>query len=90
MSIEEYTPFTLRTDDCLPDELRKNEAILVSRPDGKFELILCCPQCGVSGGSVTGNHIYNPATQSITPSVICDVKYGGCGFHKTLMNGKWN
>jgi hypothetical protein len=68
-----------------PDDLLQDEGILVSRPDGKFELMFRCPKCNRISASKTGNHIYNPKTNSIKPSVICP-----CGFHKTLTNGVWS
>lgn len=66
------------------DDLQVDEGIVVDRKDGKKELIFRCPQCKEIYGSKTGNHIFNPDTISIRPSIICR-----CGFHKTLTNGIW-
>lgn len=66
------------------DSLEQDEGIIVDRTDGKKELMFRCPGCGDISASRTGNHIYNPKTNSIRPSVICP-----CGFHKTLTNGVW-
>lgn len=47
---------------------------------------MCCPNCGAKSSS-RGNHIYNRETQTYTPSIIHDTKYGGCGWHGWLTNG---
>ena len=66
------------------EDLLQDEGVVISRSDGRFELIFRCPQCNEVHASATGNHIYNPQTNSITPSIICP-----CGFHKTLRGGYW-
>lgn len=67
-----------------PEDLLQDEGILVYGNPKGFELMFRCPQCNEIHGSASGNHIYNPDTNSITPSVVCP-----CGFHKTLKNGIW-
>lgn len=67
------------------NELDLDEGFIVDRSDGKKELLFRCPNCWQIYASKTGNHIYDPKTNSINPSVICP-----CGFHKTLTNGVWH
>ena len=50
------------------------------------QLIIVCPGCGKQSASA-GNHIYNRETQTYHPSIVHDVKLGGCGWHGWLKNG---
>jgi len=71
--------------------LNKGDAIIVigvhsETKERITQLIMCCPNCGQKSSS-RGNHIYNRETQTYTPSIIHDTKYGGCGWHGWLTNG---
>lgn len=55
---------------------------------GWTQLIMCCPGCGVISSSA-GNHKYDKKTQSYTPSIVHDIKLGGCGWHGWLTNGEF-
>lgn len=75
------------------DQLKPGEAILISKPDGKFGLIYACPGCGNPVGT-TAKQDYDQATMTImmdnvTSSCVHNVDLGGCGYHKTLVNGEW-
>jgi hypothetical protein len=74
------------SDDLLTEPGR---AVIFEYPDKTLGLMLCCPNCGKASASSTGNHKYNPATQTVTPSIIHDTKLGGCGWHGYLREGKF-
>lgn len=86
MNIEDVQFKIVESDDDLTEAGR---AIVFEYPDKTIGLLLCCPSCGRPSSSSTGNHKYNPATQSVTPSIIHDTKLGGCGWHGFLTNGKF-
>lgn len=65
-----------------PDDLLPGEAIQVIQ-EGRLGLILCCPYCGKPA---SGRHIWNPETQTLSPSIIHDP----CGWHGFLVNGKFS
>ena len=62
--------------------LNPGEVMEYERKDGSLGLILACPQCGYPG---SGPHIWNPITQTLTPSLICGNE--GCGYHGHLTHG---
>ena len=75
--------------DKLPNELLPGEGIVFAYPDGTIGMIVCCPKCGCSMASITEGHKYDKETQSITPSLVHDTKFGGCGWHGWLTNGEF-
>lgn len=53
-----------------------------------LQLIICCPGCGKVSASA-GTHLYDPATQSYSPSIVHNKDLGGCGWHGWLKNGEF-
>ena len=81
--------------DAYPDELLRGECIIYTRHQDKndrkkitsYGLIICCPRCGKSS---TGEHIYNPKTKTLHPSIVCNSinnKGVKCDYHGWLRNG---
>jgi hypothetical protein len=51
-------------------------------------LVWCCPQCGEATSTANGSkHVFDPKTNSLTPSIVHSKKLGGCGYHGFLTNG---
>ena len=86
MNAEEVVFKLVESDEDLTEPGR---ALIFTYQDGSLGLILCCPQCGKASSSSTGNHKYNEETKTVTPSIIHDLKLGGCGWHGFLKNGKF-
>lgn len=68
--------------------LNKGDAIIIKGHENKTQLIMVCPNCGKTSSS-RGGHVYNRETKSYHPSIIHDIKYGGCGWHGWLINGEF-
>ena len=81
--------------DAYPDELSRGECILYVRNDKdgnliSHGLIICCPRCGKTS---TGVHTYNPNTQTLHPSIVCNsINDDGikCDYHGWLINGMFS
>ena len=66
---------------------KPGDALLVKYPD-HLGLVWCCPKCGEATATSNGHkHVYDPATQSLTPSIVHSAALGGCGWHGFLTNG---
>ena len=81
--------------DAYPDELVRGECIIYVRHEDKadsekitsYGLIICCPRCGKTS---TGPHTYDPETQTLQPSIVCNsITDEGkkCDYHGWLKNG---
>ncbi len=71
----------------IDDVINPGDAIIVEK-NGHLDLIHCCPRCGKRTTTATGSdHVYNPGTKSINPSIVHNKKLGGCGWHGWLING---
>lgn len=71
------------------DLKNKGDALSVFNKElGYSQLIIVCPGCGNISGS-KGKHRYNKETKSYHPSIVHNVKYGGCGWHGWLNNGEF-
>jgi transcription elongation factor Elf1 len=73
-----------------PEDLGKGEGIIFTRRDPLRSyamesegLVFGCPRCAHVS---TGEHKYDRATKTLTPSIIC----GKCGYHGKLINGIFN
>lgn len=59
--------------------------------EGNNGIIMVCPGCGkVSAPRSNSQHIYDPATRSVAPSIVHNQELGGCGWHGYLTNGQFN
>ena len=53
-------------------------------------LVWCCPKCGQITSTARGSkHVFNIETNSLTPSIVHNIKLGGCGYHGFLTNGEF-
>jgi len=68
--------------------LNKGDALVISGKKGVAQLIIVCPGCG-KVSSTRGNHVYDENSKSYTPSIVHDMKYGGCGWHGWLIKGEF-
>ncbi len=68
--------------------LEKGDAVIVMGAENQKQLVMCCPQCGKRSGSA-GNHVYDEATRSYSPSIVHNKDLGGCGWHGYLKNGRF-
>lgn len=51
-------------------------------------LVWCCPECGALTSTANGHkHVFDPKTHSLQPSIVHNIKLGGCGWHGWLRNG---
>lgn len=58
--------------------------------DGNKGVAMVCPGCGrISAPRANSTHKYDPNTKSVTPSIVHDPKFGGCGWHGYLTNGEF-
>jgi len=67
--------------------LNRGDARVVTK-NGLTQLVIACPRCGVVSAS-RGKHVYNKKTQTYKPSIVHDIKFGGCGWHGWLTNGEF-
>lgn len=69
------------------DDLKnRGDALVVIGRNKQKQLIIVCPKCGKKSGS-SGNHVYNEETKTYHPSIVHNMKLGGCGWHGWLRNG---
>jgi len=54
--------------------------------DNRIYIVWVCPKCGDQTASKTG-HNWNRKTETLSPSIVHNVKLGGCGYHGWLKNG---
>jgi hypothetical protein len=66
--------------------LNKGDAMTYIGRDNKLQLAIVCPGCGKISASA-GGHVFNPDTQTYSPSIVHDVNLGGCGWHGWLKDG---
>jgi hypothetical protein len=74
--------------DNIDDIVNPGDASLYIGLNKRLQLNICCPGCGRVSGSA-GAHIFDPVTQSYTPSIIHNKDLGGCGWHGWLTNGEF-
>jgi hypothetical protein len=66
---------------------KPGDAIMVTYPT-HLGLVWCCPKCGQNTATANGHkHVFNPKTNSLTPSIVHNKDLGGCGYHGFLING---
>lgn len=66
--------------------INKGDAMIYIGKEEKFQLSIICPGCGKQSASA-GGHVYDPITQSYSPSIVHNKDLGGCGWHGWLKNG---
>jgi hypothetical protein len=67
------------------DLINPGDILEIANSDGIIQhMIMVCPGCGKVSG---GNHIFDPLTISVTPSIVHNKDLGGCGWHGHLTNG---
>jgi len=76
----------LSLKDDIDEVQNKGDAHIVIGHNNQKQLIICCPGCGKTSGSA-GNHVFDESTNTYHPSIVHDVKLGGCGWHGWLKNG---
>lgn len=75
----------IKEDSKYPE--KAGDAIVVKYPD-HLGLVWCCPKCGQATATANGHkHVFDPKTNSLSPSIVHAKELGGCGYHGFLING---
>jgi len=71
--------------------LNKGDGISIFNHElGYEQLIIVCPSCGeISAPMKKAGLRFDKETQSVTPSIVHNTEFGGCGWHGFLTNGEF-